>query len=165
MKKISSIALLFAVCGTIGVNLAAGAPSDSTAAIPNNVLIAMGASYLENAVSTIVKDSLGAAGYGVTIINAKNLNRQERRDFAAIILFNAVKSRELTQIARKFVKSIEGSPAESNLLICSVFGERWDNNTQGVNAVASATKTLNPNIMAGKVLAEVRLILGKNKKP
>jgi hypothetical protein len=155
------IAVLFALCAAILSGPAWGVPGD-TADVPNDVLIAKGNSYLENAVSAIIKDSLAAWKYDVTVISDRMLNKQDRRDYQAIILFRAIKSAALGPVSRKFVESLGKSTAESNLLICTVFGEKWKSGDQGADAVASATKTLRPGIVAAKILAEVRLILFKN---
>ncbi len=159
MKRGAAILLL----GILVSALPAFSQSDSTLprdTLPLNVLIAMGTSYLEQAVSAIVKDSLQARGYQVTIVNIKTLGRQNRRKYRAAILFNAVKSSELTPVARKFVRSQEGPGAESNLLICDVDGEAWNGERQGVNAVASATVKMRPEEVAARVLMNFDAITG-----
>ncbi len=136
-------------------------PPDTT--VPPRVLIAMGTSYLENAVSAIVKDSLAVRGYQVTIVDIKTLPSLDRRDFRAVILFNAVKSSVLTRTARQFVSSQAGPGVQSNLLICDVDGELWNGGGEAVNAVASATVKMRPVDIAARIVANFDKIVGKPK--
>ncbi len=151
------------VLGILFCAMPALSQSDSTPSrdtLPLNVLIAMGTSYLEQAVSAIVKDSLQSRGYQVTIVNIKTLGRQNRRRYRAVILFNAVKSSQLTPVARKFVRSQEGPGGESNMLICDVDGEAWKGEREEVDAVASATVKMRPQEVAARVLTNFDAITG-----
>jgi hypothetical protein len=129
--------------------------------VAEKVLISSGNSYMEKAVSSIVKDSLAARGYTVDIVSKRNLNSQDRRNYRVIILFGAVRAADLSEAAKRFVRSLEGTGSASNLLICTIYGERWDTEKQDVNAVASATKTLKPDVVAGKILSNFNAIAGK----
>jgi menaquinone-dependent protoporphyrinogen IX oxidase len=129
--------------------------------LPKRVLIAMGKSYMEKAVSAIVKDSLTARGYAVTVISINALNDQERRNYRAIILFNAVSAAELTRTARKFVRSQEGIGQQSNMLICDVYGEQWNPRKEALSAVASATKNVRPEDPAQKIISNFNAIVNK----
>jgi hypothetical protein len=46
------------------------------------------------------------------------------------------------------------------LLICTTYGEKWDTQKQNVSAVASATKTLKPEIVARKILSNFDALTG-----
>ncbi|HUI92041.1 MAG TPA: hypothetical protein VLX68_07330 [Chitinivibrionales bacterium] len=129
--------------------------------LPKQVLIAMGKSYMEKAVSAIVKDSLTARGYGVTIISIRTLNDRERRNYRAVILFNAVAAAKLTETAEKFVRSQEGIGQQSSLLICDIYGEQWNPRREDVSAVASATKTMRPEDTAAKIIANFNAMVNK----
>jgi hypothetical protein len=136
----------------------AKAKSDSIRA---KVLISSGNSYMEKAVYSLVKDSLVARGYGVDIISNRKLTVQDRRNYFVIILFGAVRASDLTPDAKKFVRSQQGTGNESNLLICTIYGERWNTRKQDVNSVASATKTLKPDVVAGKILSNFNAIVAR----
>ena len=129
--------------------------------LPKRVLIAMGKSYMEKAVSAIVKDSLSARGYAVTVISVNALNDQDRRNYRAIILFNAVSAAELTLAARKFVRSQEGIGQQSNMLICDVYGEQWNPRKEDLSAIASATKNVRPEATAAKIISNFNAIVNK----
>jgi menaquinone-dependent protoporphyrinogen IX oxidase len=129
--------------------------------LPKRVLIAMGRSYMEKAVSAIVKDSLSARGYVVTVISIKTLNDQDRRNYRAVILFNAVSAVELTPAARKFVRSQEGAGQQSNMLICDVYGEQWNPRREDLSALASATKNVRPEETAAKIILNFDAIVNK----
>jgi menaquinone-dependent protoporphyrinogen IX oxidase len=129
--------------------------------LPKRVLIALGKSYVEKVVSAIVKDSLSARGYAVTVISINALNDQERRNYRAIILFNSVKAAELTRTARKFVRSQEGIGEQSNMLICDVYGEQWNPRKEDLSAVASATKNVRPEETAAKIISNFNAIVNK----
>lgn len=129
--------------------------------LPKRVLIAMGRSYMEKAVSAIVKDSLSARGYAVTVISMNALNEQERRNYRAIILFSAVSAAELTRTARKFVRSQEGIGEQSNMLICDVYGEQWNPRKEDLSAVASATRNVRPEVTAAKIISNFNAIVNK----
>jgi hypothetical protein len=129
--------------------------------LPKKVLIAMGKSYMEKAVSAIVKDSLSARGYAVTIVSMKALNDQDRREYRAIILFSAVRAVELTEAAKKFIRSQEGIGEQSNMLICDVYGEQWNPRKEDFSAIASATKNVRPEITAAKIISNFNAIVNK----
>lgn len=123
--------------------------------LPNRVLIAMGESYTENAVSAIVKDSLEARGYQVSIVNIKTLADQDRRLFRVVILFSAVKENSLTPAAEKFVRSQSGPGRESNMLICDILGGTWSPGGNVIDAVAAATERVNPAETAQRILSNI----------
>jgi hypothetical protein len=129
-------------------------------AIPERVLVVMGNSYMEKAVSSIVKDSLTARGYGVDIVSKRKLNSQDKLNYRAVILFSAILAADLAEDAKKLIRSQEGAGRESNLLICTTYGEKWDTQKQNVSAVASATKTLKPEIVARKILSNFDALTG-----
>jgi len=129
--------------------------------LPPRVLIAMGPSYLENAVSAIVKDSLRARGYEVAIVNNSVLGGQDRRLYRALILFSAVKESKLTRTAQKLMRSQEGPGEESNMLVCDVLGEPWKGGREAVSGVASATKRVKPEDIAVRVVANFDSIFVK----
>jgi menaquinone-dependent protoporphyrinogen IX oxidase len=129
--------------------------------LPKRVLIAMGKSYMEKAVTAIVKDSLIAHGYAVTVISGSALNDQDRRNYRAIILFNAVNAAKLTNAAKKFVRSQEGIGQQSNMLICDVYGEQWNPRKEDISAVASATKNVRPENTAAKIISNFNAIVNK----
>jgi hypothetical protein len=129
--------------------------------LPKSVLIATGKSYMEKAVSAIVKDSLSARGYAVNVVSIKTINAQDRRNYRAVILFNAVSAAELTSAARKFVRSQEGAGQQSNMLICDVYGEQWNPRREDLSAVASATKNVRPEETAAKIISNFDAIVNK----
>jgi hypothetical protein len=97
----------------------------------------------------------------VTIISIKTVGDQDRRNYRAAILFNAVNTAELTPAARKFVRSQEGSGQQSNMLICDVYGEQWNPHREDLSAVASATKNVRPEETAAKIISNFDAIVNK----
>jgi menaquinone-dependent protoporphyrinogen IX oxidase len=154
MACVSSLALLV-VCPAF-------AQPDSAAFVketPAKILIAKGDSYLEKTVASLIVDSLSETGCIVKIITVQDLNKQNRQDYAAIILFNAIKRDRINSAVNKYIKTTENYGTQSNLLICTVYGEKWQGKEPAVNAVTSATKTLKPEIVAARVLSNIRLAL------
>jgi hypothetical protein len=132
--------------------------SDRTAqAPPVKILIAKGNSYLENTVAALISDSLQE--YAITTIPLQDLVKQNRRDFTVIIIFNAIKRDKINPVIDKYIKSTENPGTPSNLLICTVYGEQWKGKGASTDAVTSATKTLNPELVAARVLANIRLAI------
>ena len=138
------------------------AQPDSTMYIkegPVKILIAKSDSYLENTVASLISDSLSSSTCIVTSIPLQDLAKQNRRDFTVIILFNAIKRDRINSAVNKYIKSTENSGTQSNLLICTVYGEKWRGKETATDAVTTATKTLNPELVASRVLANIRLVL------
>jgi|GEM_PF-2659870 hypothetical protein len=131
--------------------------------LPSKVLIATASSYLENAVSAIVKDSLRARGYEVTIADNGALAGLDRRRYRAVILFSAVKQSKLTRTASKFMRSQIGPGEESNMLVCNVLGEPWDGADERVSGIASATKRVDPAEIAARVVANFDNVVGRKR--
>ena len=146
---------------TIAVLLAgrpAGGQSDSVASVKEasvRILIAKGHSYLENTVAALIADSL--PDYTVTAIPLEDLDKQNHGDFAVIVIFNAVKRDRINSAVRKYIRTTQEYGTLSNLLICTVYGEIWKGKEIAADAVTTATKTLNPEIVASRVLANIRL--------
>lgn len=130
---------------------------------PKNVLLVRGDSYLETAVGRILIDSLARKGFTVKTIGQKSLNSENSGGYRVIIIFNALKSAGLTAPVKKLIDAT--SKAQSNVLISTVYGEPWDKNKQSADAVATATKTLNPEILAVKLLTYVNSIVEKDMGP
>jgi menaquinone-dependent protoporphyrinogen IX oxidase len=154
MACVSLLALL-AVCPAF-------AQPDSTASVketPVKILIAQGESYLEKTVSSLIADSLSKTGCAVKIIALQDLNKQNRQDYSAIILFSAIKHDRINSAVNKYIKTTENYGTQSNLLICTVYGEKWQGKEPAVNAVTSATKTLKPENVAARVLSNIRMAI------
>lgn len=129
--------------------------------LPLKVLIAIGPSYLENAVSAIVKDSLQARGYEVVIVNNSVLGAQDRRRYKAFILFSAARESKLTRAAQKLMRSQDGPGEASNMLVCDVLGEPWKGGHEEMSGVASATQRVKPEDIAARVVANFDSIFVK----
>jgi menaquinone-dependent protoporphyrinogen IX oxidase len=148
---------------TIAVLLAgrpAGGQSDSVASVKEasvRILIAKGHSYLENTVAALIADSLPE--YTVTAIPLQELAQQNRQDYEVIVLFNAIHRDRINSAVDKYIKTTENYGTHSNLLICTVFGEKWKGKEIAMDAVTTATKTLNPETVASRVLANIRLAI------
>jgi hypothetical protein len=128
--------------------------SHQTDTIPlKSVLLVKGDSYLERAVGKIVIDSLTHQGYSVKTIRHNSLTSENSAAYYITIIFNGVKSSELIAPVREYVNSRGKAP--SNALISTVYGEQWRKNKPTVDAVASATKTLDPELVAAKIIAYV----------
>jgi hypothetical protein len=139
--------------------------SDSSASVketPPSILIAKGESYLENTVASMIADSL--TGYTVRTIPLQDLVNQNRKDFRAVVLFNAVKGNQINSTINKYIKTTENYGTRSNLLICTAYGEKWNGKESVQDAVTTATKTLNPELVASRVLANIRLILQQEQQ-
>jgi menaquinone-dependent protoporphyrinogen IX oxidase len=137
------------------------AQPDSSLSSPKttrNILIAKGDSYLENTVAAMIVDSLSTTGTTVTIIPLKDLNKQNRQDYTVVVLFNAVKRGQINSAVSKYIKTTENYGTESTLLICNVLGEKWKGKETSMDAVTTATKTLNPEPVASRVLANIRSV-------
>jgi menaquinone-dependent protoporphyrinogen IX oxidase len=130
---------------------------------PRNILIAKGDSYLENTVAAMIVDSLSTSGTTVTIIPLNDLNKQNRLDYTVVVLFNAVKRGQINSAVNKYIKTTENYGTLSNLLICNVLGEKWKGKEASMDAVTTATKTLNPEPVASRVLANIRSVLQREQ--
>jgi hypothetical protein len=119
-----------------------------------SVLIAKGNSYLENAVTGIIMDSLLRRSVNGHTIDLKTLKTVTPGKYDAVVIFNAVKSSKLPRSVQMFIKRTPapGKNPTSNVLICTVRGNRWNPETPPVDGVAGATQTLNINEVAGNVL-------------
>jgi hypothetical protein len=131
--------------------------------VPSKILIAKGNSYLENSVAALISDSLLSSECAVTIIPLQDLEKQNRNDYKVIILFNAIKRDRINSTINKYIKSTENYGTYSNLLICTVYGEKWKGKEAAMDAVTTATKTLNPELVASRVLGNIRLVLQKKQ--
>jgi len=126
------------------------------------VLVAKGNSYLEDAVTKVLTDRLAEKGISVKQIPLTKLSEENSGDYRAVLIFNAIRaSGQVDPIARAFINSKSDHPS-SNVMICTVYGERWHGKRPTVDAVSAATKTLNPEMLAQKILMD---ILGDSRQP
>ena len=124
---------------------------DTTA--PRTVLIVKGDSYMENAVTKILKDSLGRQGVTVETARIKKLSSKNSADYTAIIVFSAIKaSGQLDPVVRRYMET-KGNDPTSNIMVCTVIGEKWSGAAEKEDAVSAATKTLNPVVVAAKIMS------------
>lgn len=144
-------------------------------AIPNSpnpeqsrvVLIAKGNSYLENAVTGIISDSLSRRLIKVRTSDLKSLKNAIPSTYNVVVIFNAVAASKLVTPVRNFIER-SGDPGKnptSNVLICTVYGNRWDPENAPVDGVAGATQTLNIKAVANKVLNLIYTSLNINTNP
>jgi hypothetical protein len=133
------------------------AQPDSTDAgqpFSSSVLIVKGSSRLENAVASILTDSLKARGYNVTSAPISKINRQNLRVYKTFVIFRATKSSETIAPVRKFLNAV--SDDKHTILICTVYGNRWRGAEAPVDAVAEATTKLQPPAVANRLLESIR---------
>jgi hypothetical protein len=128
-------------------------PGDTV--LPRFVLVVKGNSYLENAVTKIIMDHLAGQGITVKQIVLEKLSKENYGAYRAILVFNAIRaSGQLDPIARAFINSKSDHPS-SNIMICTVYGEKWHGKGPTIDAVSAATKTLNPEMLAQKILSGI----------
>ncbi len=142
---------LLAITCALGDSLTAQRPETS-----KNVLIANGGSYLENAVSAFVGDSLSTKGYTVKIIRLESLKAEQTGTYRATIIMNAVKSSKLKGVVRAYARSL--GAAQSNIIICTVYGEDYKSGKTLSDAVSAATTTLDPAAIASKIVRGIASI-------
>ena len=126
----------------------------------NGYLLVKDDSYLENAVGKIVIDSLTHNGFYVRTVRQNSLESENPGAYRITIVFNGVKSSDLTAPIKNYADAMGGT--KSNLLISTVFGDAWEKNKGTVDAIAAATKSLNPNAVAEKILANVNKLIEKD---
>ena len=136
----------------ISASAAGIAPTDSTPS--KTVLLVKGNSYWEKTVGTLVVEKLTARGFTVVVANIKNVSVQNPRMYAYTILFGAVETQKrLSPEARTYVTVNGGSL--SNILIARVFGQAWNPKEKTVDAVTTATKSLDPEVVSDKIVTQV----------
>jgi hypothetical protein len=128
--------------------------TDSGQPFTSSVLIVKGSSWLENAVALILTDSLKARGYKVISAPVSKINRQDPRIYKTFVIFRAIKSNETIAPVRKFLKSVNDD--KHTILICTVYGNRWQGAEAPVDAVAEATTKLQPLVVANRLLESFR---------
>jgi hypothetical protein len=128
-----------------------------------SVLLVKEDTYLETAVGRILIDSLTQKGFTVKTISQSSLPNENSVAYRVIIILNAIKPSGLTAPVKQFMNATNKS--QSNVLISTVYGEPWFKNKQSEDAVATATKTLNPEMLAAKLLAYVNSIIERDAGP
>jgi hypothetical protein len=128
-----------------------------------SVLIVKENSYLETAVGKILIDTLTQKGFHLKTISQSSLPNENSGAYRIIIILNAIKPSGLTAPVKQFMNAT--NKAQSNVLISTVYGEPWFKNQQSEDAVATATKTLNPEMLAAKLLAYVNSIIERDTGP
>ena len=153
-----SLELLFMVF--FQVAMAQNSPDQAEKNSFKRVLLVKDDSYLENAVGKIVIDSLTHNGFYVRTVRQNSLESENPGAYRITIVFNGVKSSDLTAPIKNYADAMGGT--KSNLLISTVFGDAWEKNKGTVDAIAAATKSLNPNAVAEKILANVNKLIEKD---
>lgn len=115
-----------------------------------NVLIVKNDTYLENAVSKIIADSLAQKGFTVKIVSLESLKDEQPGAYGASIIFSAIRSSKMSPIVRSYARALGAT--QSNIMVCTVYGGQWMSDQTKADAVAAATKTLNPAEVAGRII-------------
>jgi hypothetical protein len=124
-----------------------------SSATSRTVLIAKSDSYLENAVSAILSDSLSLRGFSIKLVSSESLEKERSGIYRAIIVMNAIQSSKLQNIERDFKRALGAQ--QSKILVFTVYGEEWKTGKIIGDAVAQATKKLNPAAIAAKILSRL----------
>lgn len=129
----------------------AGDGSDTTK--PKKVLIVKANTYLENMVAGALTDSLAKRGITVETISISKLDKKNQAEYSTIIVFSALKaSGQLDPIIKRYISAKSSGPV-SNIMICTVYGEKWAGiPRKTTDAVSAATKTLDPTVVANRIL-------------
>jgi hypothetical protein len=115
------------------------------------VLIVHNDTYLEEKVAEIVRDSLVRRGYTVKTISHQFLRNENPGYYTSSIIFNGIKSADLTGPAKKYARTLSQTP--SNIMFFTVNGETWDKKkTSRTDGVSAATRSINPGNVANKIL-------------
>jgi hypothetical protein len=161
IEKLKCATLLLVLASGVFPVMAGGqsaAGADSTAP-SRGVLIVKRDSYLENTVSAIVKDSLSAKGFSVKIISPESLKDEQPADYRAAIVMSAIQSSKKNDIERSWARRF--GAGQSNVIIFTVYGEEWKNGKAVGDAVAGATKKLNPAVVAAGLLERIGAIVAQ----
>jgi hypothetical protein len=153
-----SLELLFLVF--FQVVMAQNSPDQAEKSSFKRVLLVKDDSYLENAVGKIVIDSLTQKGFFVRTVRPNSLESENPGTYRITIVFNGIKSSDLTAAIKNYADAM--GRAKSNLLISTVFGDAWEKNNGTVDAIAAATKSLNPHAVAEKILANVNKFIERD---
>jgi hypothetical protein len=155
MGRAASIAVLILIAAACFSGLfPQGNQEPNESGKPKVVLIAKGDTYLEIAVAKILNDSLGERGFAVKTIDIGNLASENATLYSASIVFNGVRSMDLTQQARSYIGG--SGLSRSHVLICTVYGEQWEKGKKAMpDAIAAATTSLNPPDIAARILRQL----------
>ncbi|MBN1128233.1 MAG: hypothetical protein JXA71_04570 [Chitinispirillaceae bacterium] len=155
------------VCATGGFAQGRTQPDVHSIAQRTTVLIAKGDSYLENAVTTMIVEKLSGRAITVVTVDLKTLSTTVPAEYGAVVVFNAVKSSRLNRSVRKFLHRFTATnrSLESNMLICTVHGNLWNSENSTVDAVAGATKTLDPPVVANRIVKRIDEVLAAIEIP
>jgi len=127
-----------------------------SSATSRTVLIAKNDSYLENAVSAILGDSLSLRGFSIKIISLEFLEKERSGNYRATIVMNAIQSSKEQSVVRAYTRALGAD--QSKILVFTVYGEEWKTGKVVGDAVTGATKTLNPAAIAEKILGRIEAI-------
>jgi hypothetical protein len=130
---------------------------EKTPELPKTVLIVKSNSYMENEVSRILCDSLSVKGFSIKTVSPESIKKERAGSYRASIIFNAIHSSKISRVVRSYARAL--SAERSNILIFTVTGESWKDGESKVDAVAGATKTLNPVEVSGKILGYFNRII------
>lgn len=123
-----------------------------------NILIAKGTSILENEVARIVKDTLKKRGFTIKTVHIMEVAAENPDSFRLTLFFNSMKSLELVEPAKEYLKNTKGS--KKNVLICTVTGDLWNTTEPVADAITTATEDLWPSDVAGRILKSIYAIIG-----
>ena len=159
MKTQRILVVLVTAAILIGITVAQVNTTGLSELKRHSLLIVHGDTYFENAVVTILKDSLDKRGDTILVASINKMTAIPSRKFGAVVMLHAIDKTQLSSAAQEFLKRYPDEYTNTNVLVCNVRGEKWTSSASEVNTVTSATKPFKPDIVAAKILRSINQIL------
>jgi hypothetical protein len=140
------------------------AAADSAA---HRVLILKGNSYLENAVTKIISDSLHHHGFNLSTDDWKKAGHYPPSKYRAILIFSSIKANQTLDPQIEGYLDSKGVADAQNILVFSVHGRLWPDSTRtiySVDAITAATRTLDPIKISNQIVQQFYRTTGIKKE-
>ncbi|OGS35581.1 MAG: hypothetical protein A2293_07485 [Elusimicrobia bacterium RIFOXYB2_FULL_49_7] len=149
---VKSVLAAFALLTLVAIPLSAKDTSAVKKAAPTNkkVLLVKSSSDLEKKVAAAIADSLLARGYTLDIIPLDNLDKAEPKEYAATLVFSGVVATKLFEPVSRYADELMRQ--KRTVILCTLYGEQWDEGPSTLDAVTSATKAIDPAVVVGNIL-------------
>jgi uncharacterized membrane protein len=135
--------------------------SGPVAVLKKRVLIATQNSKFKQAVVSEIRNALNNNSFYIKVVDIKNLRYQGTREFSAVVIIN----RALAGRPDPRVESYIDNEPQKNKIIILTTGilDAWKPDTEGVDAMTSASVIRKSNKIAKKIVSKVLALVEQNQ--
>lgn len=127
-----------------------------------SILIASQESEFKSALVEAITQKLESEKCCLKITNLKKILKEKPSNYEVIVIINSCWAGQQTRIAEKFLKNLTENEKQKVIVITTANSVDWKNKITGIDAITSASKMNNVNLLSADIVTKIKKLLKLN---